>query len=90
MSIKNIIDGWLNYTMIKLLKTKDPSPEARKHIEDRYNHCSSCPHLKGKKLKKRNIPIMFCNMCGCGFPMLIFAPAKECPAGKWKSMPDDI
>ena len=36
MSIKDIKDGWLNYLLTNMLKSRKPTPELQEYIDQRF------------------------------------------------------
>lgn len=68
--IKNFIEGNYNHLLDRFNALDD---KTKAMAQSRINICKACPNLKDNK----------CDLCGCSFPSLTFAPEKECPVNKW-------
>jgi hypothetical protein len=89
MSIKDIGDGWLNFLMVKFFNKELP-PATKKIVEERFNTCISCDHLKKKTFKSSKTILRFCDICKCSFPGMIFSRGKKCPDGRWDSIQEEF
>jgi len=90
LSIRDFKDGWFNYLIGNLIKSKKPPPQIQKIVDERLEKCLSCEHLRKKKTSSPRIYLQSCSMCGCAFPALAFAYKKSCPDGKWQEIPGSL
>ena len=68
--IRNFIEGNYNHLLDRFNSLDD---KTKAMAQNRINICKACPNLINNK----------CNLCGCDFPGLTFAPSKTCPDNKW-------
>ena len=90
MSIRDIKDGWLNYLLTNMLKSRKPTPELQEYIDQRFEICMACPHLVSKTYASLERKWRSCDKCGCAFPAMIFAYGKRCPDRRWDVIPKEI
>jgi len=89
VNLSEIKEGWLRYLMSAWFKQRQPNLELQKHLDHRFETCTSCPHMVVKTYSsKRNWRT--CGKCGCAFPALMFAYGKKCPDGRWQEIDKDI
>jgi len=88
MSIISIGDAWLTFLMVKYFNKELPSA-TKKIVEERFNTCVSCDHLKKKTFKSSKVIMRFCDICKCSFPGMIFSSGKKCPVNKWGAIPEE-
>lgn len=83
MKLLNIAEGWINF--IKSKKPRGINPDLEKMAMERASICESCPFLKKQAVTVMGKPVSKykCGKCGCAFPMMVYAPRKKCPIGKW-------
>ena len=80
--IRNIAEGWFNY--IKARKPKGLTAEQEAIANQRAQICQGCPFLQARTNKAGRVISRYrCGKCGCAFPMMVYAPRKKCPIGKW-------
>ena len=78
--ISIIADGWINF--IRSYSSKFPKSDKDK-AEKRSEVCRKCPHLiKNTSLSAKIYPFK-CEVCGCGFPVIVYSRYKKCPMEKW-------
>lgn len=68
--IRNFIEGNYNHLLDRFNSLDD---KTKAMAQSRINICKTCVNLVDNK----------CNLCGCNFPGLTFAPSKACPKNKW-------
>ncbi len=90
MSFRDIKDGWYNYLVGNLIKSRKPNRDVQEVIDSRLEICLSCPHLTKTKSSSPRIFFQTCKKCMCAFPALAFAYKKKCPDNKWDEIPEEI
>jgi hypothetical protein len=89
VNLNDIKEGWLNYLMTNMFRSRKPTPQLQKHIDERFQACMACPHLKEKTFFSKHRKWRTCGKCGCAFPAMIFAYGKRCPDRRWDVVPKE-